>query len=187
MSQALVEQVKAQLVAQGMNLSGPCGAFAITKRVAWALRATGAGLLAKPTGNNCDGYATDIICYPDGRIRDILGDGGGANTPQWPDGELEIVDPSRYLAAIDPGDTPIPTPEPVPTPLPTPTPLPPVVDLSPVLAKLEQMRTEAQERDDDLLQAFKLTLEKLAEVYNRQDRALSGALGLKLRLTPENK
>src|SRR5678810_711256 len=78
-SPAYVAECKLFLQRTGIDLHGACGAFAITKMAAWGLRGTGAGLLSKPSGNNCDGYATDIICYPDGRIIDILGDGGNAN------------------------------------------------------------------------------------------------------------
>ena len=129
MSIDTVTQVKQELVNQGVDLSGPCGAFKITKRVAWALRGENAGLFIKTSGNNCDGYATDIIAYPTGVIFDILGDGGGMNIPQWPS-TGEQNDPARYHPAIDPGDAP--TPPPVP---PTPTPEPPV-DLEPILLRL---------------------------------------------------
>ena len=104
--QKIVAAVKADLVRRGVDLSGPDGGFQITKRVAWALRGEGAGLLDKPSGNNSGGYAVDIVAYPDGQIYDILGDGGGANTPQWP-GDGEQNDPSRYRPAFDPGDAPI--------------------------------------------------------------------------------
>jgi hypothetical protein len=95
-----VAAVKAQLQSQGVDLTGPCGAFAITKRVAWGLRATGAGLLSKPGGNNCEGFAVDIICFPSGAIVDILGDAGGSNTPGWNEGEQ--IDPSRFRPAVNP-------------------------------------------------------------------------------------
>lgn len=95
-----VAQVKAALLAQGHNLSGPCGAFDITANVAWGLRGQGAGVLAKPGGNNCGGYATDIVCWPDHAI-DILGDGGGANTPLWaPTGVDDLA--ARWRAPIHP-------------------------------------------------------------------------------------
>lgn len=113
MSLDLVRTIKKQLEVMGVDLSGPCGAFLITERVAWALRATGSGLLDKPSGNNCDGFAVDQLCYPDGRIRDILGDAGGASTPQWPDGDLEIVDASRYRAPHNP-DAPVADPPDLP-------------------------------------------------------------------------
>ena len=98
MSLQLVTAIKNQLLAQGVDLAGPCGAFAITKRVAWALRSTGAGLLSKRSGNHCDGYATDILCYPTGQIRDILGDGGGANTPLWSEDLEDAEDGIRDVA-----------------------------------------------------------------------------------------
>jgi hypothetical protein len=115
----VVARIKAELEARGVSLVGPCGAFAITRRVAWALRAEGAGLLSKPGGNNCEGFATDIICYPDGRIFDVLINGGGdeaadgsgpipgtGNLPAWQ--TIAPVDASRYRPALDPGDTPLP-------------------------------------------------------------------------------
>jgi hypothetical protein len=110
----VVARIKGELEARGVSLVGPCGAFQIVKRVAWACRHEGAGLLAKPQGNNCEGFATDIIAYPDGRIFDVLIKGGGdedaggnpipgtGNVPAW---QLSAaVDPSRYRAAFDPGD-----------------------------------------------------------------------------------
>jgi hypothetical protein len=113
----VVARIKAELEARGVSLVGPCGAFAITRRVAWALRAEGAGLLSKPAGNNCEGFATDIICYPDGRIFDILINGGGdeapdgsgpiagtGNLPAWQ--TIAPVEASRYRPAVDPGDAP---------------------------------------------------------------------------------
>lgn len=122
---------KALLLAQGTDVSGPCGAFAITKRVAWALRDEGAGLLSKPTGNNCEGFATDIVAYRSGQIVDVLGDGGGQNAPQW--GCCDTVDPLRYRVAIDPGDVFVP---------PTPDPPPPTVDLEPLIQELNALRDE---------------------------------------------
>jgi hypothetical protein len=96
----VVEAVKNELTANGVDLSG-CGAFEIVKRVAWQLRDEGAGLLSKPDGYNCGGFASDIIAYPSGFIFDILGGGGETNNPQWlKQGE---VDPSRYVAPTNPG------------------------------------------------------------------------------------
>lgn len=99
-NQHYIAECKDFLLKSSMDLSGPCGAFAIVKMAAWGLRATGAGLLSKPSGNNCDGYATDIICYPDGRIIDVLGDGGNANTPNW--NQVESVEANRYRPPINP-------------------------------------------------------------------------------------
>lgn len=85
MSQAVVERIKNELVAKGVNLTGVCGAFEITKRVAWELRDSGLGLLWKghTNGNDCQGYAGGHVMMPDGTHWDPLGDAGGANIPQW--------------------------------------------------------------------------------------------------------
>jgi hypothetical protein len=96
----VVAQAKDDLENAGHDLSGPCGAFSIVKLAAWRMGG-GAGLLSKPSGNNCEGYSTDIIVYPDGRIYDVLVDGGGRNGPAW--GDAGVVDPARYRPAADPG------------------------------------------------------------------------------------
>src|SRR5262249_35204204 len=48
------------------------------------------GRLVKPSGNNCSGFACDIICATDGNIWDVFGDGpdatinyAGVANPQW--------------------------------------------------------------------------------------------------------
>lgn len=92
-----VAQAKADLGAQGVDLTGPCGAFAIVNEAA---KRIGAGLWDKPGGNNCQGFATDIIAYPDGYIYDVLIDGGGANTPTWDAATCLPLEPSRYRAPI---------------------------------------------------------------------------------------
>jgi hypothetical protein len=98
---AYVQAVKDDLIRQGKDLSGPCGAFEITKTVAWGLRYMGYGLLDKPSGNMCSNYAVDIVMQPDGRGWDVLLDGGGANTPAWNLTEIEDGI-NRYRPAIDP-------------------------------------------------------------------------------------
>jgi hypothetical protein len=108
----IVASVKADLERRGVNLTGPDGAFEITKRVAWQLRGEGAGLLDKPGGNNAHGFATDIICYPTGQIFDVLVSGGDVNGPAWQD--AGAVDPARYRPAIDPGDEQAKPPAPPP-------------------------------------------------------------------------
>jgi len=100
MSAAYVAAIKAELERQGVNLLGPCGAFAITKRVAWGLRARGAGLLSKAGGNNCDGYATDIVAFPD-RAFDILSDGGNLNGPTWNETGVDDL-AARWRPAVQP-------------------------------------------------------------------------------------
>jgi hypothetical protein len=134
----VVSRIKAELQSRGVDLNGPCGAFQITKRVAWALRAEGAGLLSKPGGNNCDGFAVDIVMYADGAAFDVLSDSGGANVPAW--GQIEPLDPARFRAAIDPGDgAPAPIPLPTPGPAPAPSPLPMGIEI-------EQLFLESVER-----------------------------------------
>lgn len=111
----LVASTKAALQAQGVDLSGPCGAFAITRRVAWALRAEGVGLLSKPGGNNCEAMSTDYLVYQDGIGVDILGDAGGANTPAW-QADYDPALLGRWVAPTDPGSVgqpPVVTPTPV--------------------------------------------------------------------------
>jgi len=127
----VVVQVKADLTARGVSLVGPCGAFEVTKRVAWALRADGAGLLLKNGGNNCLGYAVDIIAYRDGTVVDILVNGGGdedaygnaipgtGNGPAWNVNPVK-VDPTRWAP-------PFPIDAVPGTPAPPQIPLPPAV------------------------------------------------------------
>jgi hypothetical protein len=81
------------------------GAFEVTKRVAWALRGEGAGLLIKNGGENIVGwlgysFAASRICYPDGHIYKVLTDVPGTNGPSWQDNDF--VDRSLYVPAIDP-------------------------------------------------------------------------------------
>lgn len=97
-----VSDVKALLQAQAVSLVGDCGAFNITKRVAWGLRDAGAGLQIKTSGANCGGKAVGIIMFPSGRAYDILGDAGGLNTPQW--NSIADLAPALYAAPTDPGD-----------------------------------------------------------------------------------
>ncbi len=82
-------------------------AFEVTKRVAWARRDQGAGLLLKPTGENIvswRGYtfAAGRILYDNGRLVKVIFDvgPGGANGPSWQ--EEGYLDPSRRVPALDP-------------------------------------------------------------------------------------
>lgn len=83
-------------------------AFEVTKRVAWALRGEGAGLLIKNGGENIaawQGYLFSVsrIVYPDGRLVKVIYDAGpgGANGPSWQDNG-DYVARSLYVPAIDP-------------------------------------------------------------------------------------
>lgn len=97
-----VGQVKARLQAAGVPLSGACGAFNITKQVAWDLQHLGYGLVSKPSGNNCEGYSTDYLCLQNGDGVDILGDAGGANTPQWGEKPGEFAGQDRWRKPVQP-------------------------------------------------------------------------------------
>lgn len=177
-----VQDVKDALVAAGKDLSGPCGAFEITKRVAWNLRATGAGLLSKPSGNNCQGYAVDIIVYPDGTAYDMLIDSGGKNDPAWNKTPDSPLDPSRYRPAIDPQDGSGPPIPPPPTPTPTPS---PSVDLKPILDALGGIKQAIQDLKDaherqylDIVAHFNNLPQPQAPIYE------GSVFGIKFTLTP---
>lgn len=81
------------------------GAFEVTKRIAWLLRGSGAGLLIKNGGENIVlwkgmSFAAARICYPDGHIYKVLTDVPTTNGPSWQDNDF--VDRSLYVPAIDP-------------------------------------------------------------------------------------
>ena len=130
----VVAAVKNDLLARGVDLAGPCGAFKITSRVAWQLRAEGWGLIHSG-GNGCethgDKFRADTIMLHDGSVIDILlrseSDNGDTsnpanyNIPQWqPTGGQ---DPGNWRAPFDPGDSPVPIPPgPIPVPVPVPGP-----------------------------------------------------------------
>lgn len=109
---SVVAQAKAEAEAAGFvySKSSPeCpDRFEITKRAAWKLQSEGAGLLSKTFGNNCQGYAVDIIAYPDGYIYDILnGTAPDGNGPMWNPAGCGPVGgngtcPDRYRPPIQP-------------------------------------------------------------------------------------
>lgn len=81
--EALIACVKSQLQARGVNLSGSCGAFEITLRVAWLLRDRGARIELYD-GTSCNGHSHDIILFmPSGVSVDMLTGAGGENGPAW--------------------------------------------------------------------------------------------------------
>lgn len=129
MSQGIVDTIKAQLEARGVDLRGPCGAFEITSRVAWEVRGEGWGLHAKESGNQCQGYSVDVLIHPSGKYVDILQDAGGANGPSWQLHEGGDVTKWRPPFEVD-------TP-PTPPPNPPPNPDPPALDLVAWLTRIE--------------------------------------------------
>lgn len=100
----LVGRVKDYLIAQNINISGFCGAFEITKRVAWALQGDGAGVLKTWHSGQCNGFAAGNIAYTDNSGVDILSDEGGDNTPGWGPGPSQNDSGVYYVAPTDPGD-----------------------------------------------------------------------------------
>ncbi len=85
--QAEVAAAKAELVAAGKQFPEPgavneCFRFAIVQR-AVQLIGGGAGFLDKPGGNNCGGFAVDIIAFSDGYIYDVLAGTGDGSEPAW--------------------------------------------------------------------------------------------------------
>lgn len=214
---AVVASVKVDLVKRGVNLNGACGAFAITCRVAWILRSQGYKFLRKTAGNraipqpgggcltgdesSAPGYATDyLIAANEGFVGyDILGDGGGANDPQWNGPENDPTMVARNMAnwaePFDPGDGTVPVPDPTPSPAPVPTPTP--VDLGPVLsaitalkgnlAPLESGQFELVQRLDALKDEFVSVRAELEAIRVKQDRAYTGRVPVlgSVTLTPK--
>ena len=193
MSQQLVENIKARLVAQGVDLSGPCGAFKVTLRVAWALRAQGFGLLAKG-GTNCGGFSTDAVILPDGTHYDVLTDAGGGNGPIWHLVTLEGTDlpykrPEDYRPAIDPldGETPDPAPVPIPQP---PADLSVILDrLAALDAKMADQMTALEATVIAVVGDLESHVRAEAQaIRKKQDRRYAGntkAFGGRVELTPQ--
>ena len=81
------------------------GAFEVTKRVAWAYRNQGWGLLIKNAGDNIVPWQGRVfsagrVCLPDGHIYKVLTDVPTTNGPSFQDNGF--VDPGLYVPAIDP-------------------------------------------------------------------------------------
>jgi hypothetical protein len=81
------------------------GAFDVTRRVAWAYRNQGWGLLIKNGGDNIvpwqgRSFSASRVCLPDGHIYKVLTDVPTTNGPSFQDNGF--VDPSLYVPAIDP-------------------------------------------------------------------------------------
>lgn len=80
---AMVAFVVADLQARGISILGDCGAFEVTKRVAWHFRDRGAGLERKTGGRRCEDASIDILLFNDGTSVDILVGAGIDNGPAW--------------------------------------------------------------------------------------------------------
>lgn len=160
--QSLVSAVKDDLIRRGVDISGPCGAFGITKRVAWALRGQGIGLVSKPQGTNCDGFSVDNVSTGmTGRSIDILVDAGGQNGPAWNDIGQTGGD---WAPAIDPGDVPAPPPTQPPPSNPVP---PTVIDLSGIYQRIEWTDQNGERRYLDLRAAQTMLSTQLQQIDAR--------------------
>ncbi len=86
----------------------PEGAFEVTKRVAWALREHGAGLLIKEGGDNVvewrgKRFSAGRVIFTNGHLFKVLTDIPTTNGPSWQD---EGIDPAlipRWVEPMDPG------------------------------------------------------------------------------------
>jgi hypothetical protein len=152
----IVQAVKADLVSRHVSLAGPCGAFEITKRVAWALRSQGLGLLSKPGGNNCQGYATDFLVRPDASGIDILGDSGGDNVPGWSESEPPGALAGRWREPFDPGDTVVTPPAP---------PQPPTSTLEQQIYDLLVAHEDAEQAERAKAEAFRQSVKSTWESF----------------------
>jgi hypothetical protein len=98
-----VRRAKQDVIDAGINPdASECARFEITKRVAAYLNVgyPEVGLLYKPDGNNCDGFAVDVICLKDGTTIDLIGKGNeGPNTPLWIIQPFK-VDVNRWRAPV---------------------------------------------------------------------------------------
>lgn len=79
----MVAFVIADLKTRGISIQGDCGAFEVTKRVAWNFRERGAGLERKTAGRRCEDASIDIVLWNDGRSIDMLVGAGVDNGPTW--------------------------------------------------------------------------------------------------------
>ena len=79
---------------------GAANAVQLLKDVAIEVKG---GILKKPDGHNCLGYACDIICFADGNHVDVLVDAEGSAFPTWR--VIGKIDPTRCeLVEIKPPD-----------------------------------------------------------------------------------
>ncbi len=121
---------------------GPQRAYFIMNAIAWALQRDGAGLFAKTSGSNYDGYSLDVLIYRSGHVIDVLGDPENEANPQWsytgPEGESGRGDLSKWRPAVDPATLEGGQPQPEPAPVPQVDPL----DTAALRSALLEIRTE---------------------------------------------
>ena len=203
MSVEIVTKAIADILSSGVSINGPCGAFGIANLVAFR---TGLGVLFKPrpTENNCIhngvGYAADIVMNREGQIWDMLFDGGGENKPVW--NQKEDVDKNWYRDPVL--NHPILFVVPNSNNNQENKPPPVVVEnnnqssdgltidfmVRQLHLKMDDVINRVTITEDGmaiLLMDYKNLDKKLEEVKLKQDRALVGSVGMRLRLVPEEK
>lgn len=81
----LVRACRAQVASPVEPIGSYDRQFEVAKRVAWALRDKGVGLVEAKGGstNNSAGYTTDIVALSNGAHWDIAMDGGNTGWPDW--------------------------------------------------------------------------------------------------------
>lgn len=172
MSVEIVAIIKANLEARGVDLSGTCGSFQITARVAWALREDGWGLIAKrPDQNGCTVYGQrfshDALVMVDGSAAvDLLVNSETENRPAW--NATGLPPAGSWRAPWNPDATT----EPVPTPAPPASEVPPDALLT-LLTAIETRLTELR----DTQQQIAVTQEAMRETLNRPHPLLRGPFG----------
>jgi hypothetical protein len=169
----VVRQAKAAAIAAGVAVDhDDCSRFEVTMRVVQLLASEQAGLLDKPTGANCRGYATDIVAYRNGVIVDILGAGPeGPNSPHWM--TLSPVDPARWRPPINLNPAP-PTPTPPPADPPSPPP-DPADSLATIDAKVDRLLYAVEQlRQQQAADTEKLSSE-VSHVETRLNEVVAGA------------
>ena len=113
------------------------------------------GLLEKGSGNRCPtpqgiDVSCDYLVYkPTMDGWDVLEDAEGKAVPRWSTAPNDnfASEPERWIAAVNVGQPPEPTPDPDPAPTPDP---PPIVDLGPILSRLEALEAKASQLQAEL-------------------------------------
>jgi hypothetical protein len=105
----LVIAVENYLESRGIDMTGNCGGFEVVKRVAWALRDEGAGVMSTFHSSACseNGYSGDLVAYSDNSAVDILTLAtSGTPSPHWLPNPPSTESGVNYVPPSDPGDPP---------------------------------------------------------------------------------
>ena len=193
----LVADIKAQLVAKGQTFTTNCDAFQITGRVAWALRDRGAMLIKKSAAQNGCVLAAgpftgqkvshDAIAFPDGWVDLLVSAGPPANVngPAWDWHDAAAPPPTTVLLPYDlDAGQPLPVNEDDEEPG-EDEPIDPTLyeTLTAIALQLKAIPKALQAQAADL-DAIKMAL---AQIRERQEDGLTGALAYRMTLKPPEK